>query len=205
VSYLSTIQLIQRELREHQVIYQIGWWAGHYLPGLQTVQNYPLLLFSLTAQLGHILVVSKHKLVPRYYTVYKCSPRRQASWNQSAWCLAWWLTYLTNWKRGVGPNCMENEENFGLEWCWWALCIERLASAPSCRSSSQESCNAWLCPGGKTKSPQVVFPHVLNVHKWAQTKPSVNKAQNPKTKASHGRGWKILPILQRPGKLSLMP
>jgi len=59
--------------------------------------------------------------------------------------------------------------------------------------------------GGKTKAPQVVFPHVLNVHKWGQTKPSVNKAKNPKTKASHGKQWKILPKLQRPGKLSLMP
>jgi hypothetical protein len=56
--------------------------------------------------------------------------------------------------------------------------------------------------GGKTKVPQVVFPHV---HKWGQTKPSVNKAENPKTKARHGKMWKILPILQRPGKLSLMP
>ncbi len=171
---------------------------------LQAVQNYPLLLFSLTAQLGHILVVSKHKLVPRYYTVYECSPRRQTSWNQLGVLLRGSLTWL-NWKRGVGPNCIENEENFGLEWCWMALWIETLASAPSCRSSSQKSCTAWLCPGGKTKAPQVVFPHVLNIHKWGQTKPSVNKAENPKTNTSHGKGWRILPILQRPVKLSLMP
>jgi hypothetical protein len=98
-----------------------------------------------------------------------------------------------------------NEEIFCLEWCWMALWIERLASAPSCLSSSQESCSAWLCLGGKKKAPQVVFPNVLNVHKWGQTKPSVNKAENPKTKGSHGKRWKILPILQRPGKLSLMP
>jgi len=59
--------------------------------------------------------------------------------------------------------------------------------------------------GGKTKAPQVAFPHVVNVHMWGQTKPSVNKAENPKMKAGHGKRWKILPILQRPGKLSLMP
>jgi hypothetical protein len=57
--------------------------------------------------------------------------------------------------------------------------------------------------GEKTKAPQIVFPHVLNIHKGGQTKPSVNKAENPKTKASHGKGRKILPILQRPVKLSL--
>ncbi len=34
---------------------------------LQTVQTYPLLLFSLTAQLGHILVVPKHKNFVSYY------------------------------------------------------------------------------------------------------------------------------------------
>jgi len=34
---------------------------------LQTVQTYPLLLFSLTAQLGHILVVPKHKICVSYY------------------------------------------------------------------------------------------------------------------------------------------
>jgi hypothetical protein len=59
--------------------------------------------------------------------------------------------------------------------------------------------------GGATKAPQVLFTHVVNVHKWGQTKPSVNKAENPKTKASHRKRWKILPLLQRPGKLSLMP
>jgi hypothetical protein len=51
--------------------------------------------------------------------------------------------------------------------------------------------------GGKTKAPHVVFPLVVNVHKWRHTKPSVNKAENPKTKASHGKRWKILPILQK--------
>jgi len=45
--------------------------------------------------------------------------------------------------------------------------------------------------GEKTKAPQIVFPHVLNIHKGGQTKPSVNKAENPKTKASHGKGRKI--------------
>jgi len=160
-------------------------------------------LFSLTAQLGHILVVSKHTLVPKVlHGIWTFS--NKTGLLKSAWCLAWWLTYLTTWKRGVGPNCMENEENFGLEWCWMALWIERLASAPSCLCHSQESCNAWLCPGGKTKAPQVVFPHVLNIHKWGQTKPSVNKAENPKTNASRRKGWKILPLLQRPVKLSLM-
>jgi len=34
---------------------------------LQTVQNYPLLSFSLAAQLGHILVVPKHKFFVSYY------------------------------------------------------------------------------------------------------------------------------------------
>jgi len=62
-----------------------------------------------------------------------------------------------------------------------------------------------FCFGGGTKAPQVVFPHVVNVHKWGQTKPSENKVENPKTKASHGKRWKILPLLQSPGKLSLMP
>ncbi len=114
--------------------------------------------FSLTAQLGHILVVSKHKLVPSYYTVYECSPRRQTSWNQLDVLLGGSLTWL-NWKRGVGPNCIENDENFGLEWCWMALWIETLASAPSCRSSSQKSCTAWLCPGEKQK-PHQLYSHM---------------------------------------------
>jgi len=39
--------------------------------------------------------------------------------------------------------------------------------------------------GGKTKAPQVVFPHVVNVHKWGQTKPSVNKAGNPNVDTHH--------------------
>jgi hypothetical protein len=51
-------------------------------------------LFSLTAQLGHIVVVSKHKLVRRYYTVYERSPRRQASCNQLGVLLGGSLTCL---------------------------------------------------------------------------------------------------------------
>jgi hypothetical protein len=39
---------------------------------LQTVQIYPLLFFSLTAQLGHILVVPKHK---KFVSYYKCFGR----------------------------------------------------------------------------------------------------------------------------------
>jgi hypothetical protein len=41
-----------------------NFFGGQYISNgslLQTVQNYPLLFFSLTAQLGHILVVPKHK------------------------------------------------------------------------------------------------------------------------------------------------
>jgi len=40
-----------------------NFFRGQYISNgslLQTVQNYPLLVFSLTAQLGHILVVPKH-------------------------------------------------------------------------------------------------------------------------------------------------
>jgi len=39
---------------------------------LQTVQNYPLLSFSLTAQLRHILVVPKHK---NFVSHYECVGR----------------------------------------------------------------------------------------------------------------------------------
>ncbi len=131
-------------------------------------------------------------------TVGRCTTSYLLAGPSCLWYLVWCSTmygdragYLIvdsgGWKRGVGPNCMENEEFFCLEWCWLqpllTLWIERLASAPSCPSSSQESCNAWLCLGGKTKAPQVVFPHVLNIHKWGHTKPSVNKDEKPKMKA----------------------
>jgi hypothetical protein len=104
-----------------------NFFGGQYIiigSLLQTLQDHRLLLICLTAQLRFILVVSKHIFVPRYYIVYERSPRRQASWNQLGVFLGGSLTWLIG-REGVGPNCMENEENFGLEWCWMALWIER--------------------------------------------------------------------------------
>jgi hypothetical protein len=44
------------------------FWGQYISYGslLRTVQIYPLLFFSLTAQLGHILVVPKHKIIVSY-------------------------------------------------------------------------------------------------------------------------------------------
>ncbi len=128
---------------------------------MQTVQNYPLLpLFPDCPTGAYLGGVQTHISAKVLHGIWTFS--NKTGLLKSAWCLAWWLTYLTTWKRGVGPNCMENEENFGLEWCWMALWIERLASAPSCLSYSQESCNEWLCPGEKQKPRKWGGEVVLN-------------------------------------------
>jgi hypothetical protein len=103
---------------------QAGWnfVRGQYISNgslLQTVQPYPLLSFSLTAQLGHIFVVPKHKFFVSYYKRF-C---RVMDTNRTRLCL---LVSIT------GGKCVWQEPIF-LSGHHPSICQKLREGIPRCR------------------------------------------------------------------------
>jgi len=136
-------------------------------------------------------------------TVGRCTTSYLLAGPACLWYLVWCSTmygdragYPTvdfgGWKRGVGPNCMENEEYF-LPWVMLTLILNGIVNwkasiSPIMLVFQPRIMQCMTLSGGETKAPQVVFPHVLNIHKWGQTKPCVIRLRIPKWRLAMASG-----------------